>query len=75
MVDCEPWLVVAKLDHGQTTRLYHSQPWSTMVGKVKTMDGQTVARVTLNETFTKIKHQFRTLETPISRKKTNNYTK
>jgi len=35
-----------------------------MVGKVKTMGGQTVARVTVNETFPKIKHQFRTLETP-----------
>jgi len=50
-------------------------PQSTMVNhgwQSKTMDGQTVAGVTLNERFTKIKHQFRTLETPISRKKTNN---
>ena len=30
MVDCEPWSV-AKVDHGHTPRLYHSQPWSTMV--------------------------------------------
>ena len=43
MVDREPWSVV-KLDHGQTPRLYHSQPWSTMVGNEKPWyHGHTVA--------------------------------
>ena len=47
MVDREPWSV-GKLDHGQTPRLHHSQPWSTMVGNEKPWyHGQTVAGVRL----------------------------
>ena len=43
MVDHEPWSV-AKVDHGRTPRLYHSQPWSTIVDNEKPWyHGQTVA--------------------------------
>ena len=43
MVDREPWSV-AKVDHGHTPWLYHSQPWSTMIDNEKPWyHGQTVA--------------------------------
>ena len=43
MVDREPWSV-AKDYHGRTPRLYHSQPWSTMIDNEKPWyHGQTVA--------------------------------
>ena len=49
MVDREPWSV-GKLDHGQTPRLHHSQPWSTMVDNEKPWyRGQTVAGVRQTE--------------------------
>ena len=45
MVNREPWSV-AKVDHGRTPRLYHSQPWSTMVDNEKPWyHGQSVAGV------------------------------
>ena len=54
MVDREPWSV-AKVDHGCAPRLYHSQPWSTMVDNEKPWyHGQTVAGDYLSKNEQKI---------------------